>query len=58
MTGKDDSRKSDGRAIATALLHVAALFVPVAFVMLILAGLSAHAPQDVDTVRTGSIDSR
>lgn len=59
MAEKNDTPRSDWRALGAALLQVGAIFVPVALCMLVLAGLSAHAPpQGVDAVQTGSIDSR
>jgi len=59
MVEKNDSKRSDWRAIGGALLQIGAVFVPIALCMLVLAGLSAHVPpQGVDAVQTGSIDRR
>jgi hypothetical protein len=59
MAAKHNGKKSDWRSIGMALIHVGALFVPVALSMLILAGIAAHAPpHDVDPVQTGSVDQR
>lgn len=58
MVEKNEGQKSDWRALAAALLHVGAIFVPIALCMLVLAGLSAHTPQEIDSIRTGSIDGR
>lgn len=59
MVEKNDTRRSDWRAIGAALLQVGAVFVPIALCMLVLAGLSTHVPpQGTDAVQTGSIDRR
>jgi hypothetical protein len=59
MAEKDDGKPSDWRTIGAALLQVGAIFVPIALCMLVLAGLSAHGPQQaVDAVQTGSVDRR
>ncbi|MBN8803049.1 MAG: hypothetical protein J0H05_15475 [Stenotrophomonas acidaminiphila] len=59
MVEENDTKRSDWRAIGAALLQIGAIFVPIAFCMLVLAGLSAHVPpQGLDAVQTGSIDHR
>jgi hypothetical protein len=60
MSDEQDKLKSDWRAIGLCLLHVAALFVPIAVCMLLLAGVSLHKPATarIDPVETGSIGRR
>ena len=59
MVEKNDTKRADWRAVGGALLQIGTIFVPIAVCMLVLAGLSAHAPpQGTDAVQTGSVDRR
>ena len=60
MDKERGKRGSDWRAVGFCLLHVAMLFVPIAFCMLILAGVSMQksATFKLDPIETGSIGPR
>ena len=60
MSEERSRRRSDWRAVGLCLLHVGVLFVPIAFCMLLLAGVSMHkaATDRMDPIETGSINHR
>jgi hypothetical protein len=60
MSGQRGKSKSDWRAVGLCLLHVAILFVPIAFCMMLLAGISMQksATARIDPIETGSIRHR
>lgn len=60
MAKEGVKRKSDWRAVGFCLLHVAVLFVPIAFCLLLLAGVSMQktATSRIDPIETGSTRPR
>jgi hypothetical protein len=60
MQDERDKPKSDWRAIGLCLLHVGVLFVPIAFSLLLLAGVSMQkaATARIDPIETGTIHRR
>jgi hypothetical protein len=60
MSEERSKPKSDWRAVGLCLLHVGVLFVPIAFCMALLAGVSMHksATARIDPIETGSIGHR